>query len=83
MSLLDFTTLLGGLAVFLHGLSLTREGLQVVAGEKLRTVLFALTRNRVLGLASGAIVTAVIQSSTATTVMLVGFAGSEIGRAHV
>ncbi|BDG08997.1 Na/Pi cotransporter family protein [Anaeromyxobacter paludicola] len=78
MSLLDVSVLLGGLAVFLHGLALTREGLQIMAGEKLRTVLFALTRNRLLGLVSGAMVTTVVQSSTATTAMLVGFAGSAL-----
>ncbi len=78
MTFLDFTVLLGGLAIFLHGLSLTREGLQILAGEKLRTILFALVNNRLLGLASGALVTVIIQSSTATTVMLVGFAASSL-----
>ncbi len=78
MSFLDLTTLAGGLAIFLHGLSLTREGLQILAGEKLRTILFALVNNRVVGLLSGAVVTTLIQSSTATTVMLVGFAASSL-----
>ncbi len=78
MSFLDFATLLGGLAIFLHGLSLTREGLQILAGEKLRTVLFALSSNRFVALLSGAVVTTIIQSSTATTVMLVGFAASSL-----
>jgi phosphate:Na+ symporter len=78
MTFLDLTVLLGGLAIFLHGLGLAREGLQVLAGEKLRTTLFALSRNRVVGLASGAIVTTVVQSSTAVTVMLVGFAASSL-----
>lgn len=78
MSFLDLTVLAGGLAVFLHGLGLTREGLQVVAGDRLRTVLFALSKNRVVGLCSGALVTTIVQSSTAVTVMLVGFAASSL-----
>jgi phosphate:Na+ symporter len=78
MTFLDLTVLLGGLAIFLHGLGLAREGLQVVAGEKLRTLLFAVSRNRVVGLVSGAVVTTIVQSSTAVTVMLVGFAASSL-----
>lgn len=78
MTFLDLTTLLGGLAIFLHGLNLTREALQIIAGEKLRTILFALSRNRLVALLSGALVTMIIQSSTATTVMLVGFAASSL-----
>ncbi len=78
MTFIDFTGLLGGLAIFLHGLSLTREGLQILAGERLRTILFTLANNRLVGLVSGAVVTAIIQSSTATTVMLVGFAASSL-----
>ncbi len=78
MSFLDLTTLLGGLAIFLHGIALAREGLQIVAGEKLRTILFALSSNRVVGLLSGAVATTVVQSSTAITVMLVGFAASSL-----
>jgi phosphate:Na+ symporter len=64
--------------VFLHGLGLAREGLQIVAGDKLRTILFALSSNRVVGLVSGAVVTTIVQSSTAVTVMLVGFAASSL-----
>jgi phosphate:Na+ symporter len=78
VTFLDLTILLGGLAVFLHGLALTREGLQILAGEKLRTILFALSNNRVVALFSGALVTSIVQSSTATTVMLVGFAASSL-----
>lgn len=78
MTFLDFTVVLGGLAIFLHGLSLTKEGLQIVAGDKLRSILFALSNNRVVGLFSGAVVTSILQSSTATTVMLVGFAASAL-----
>jgi phosphate:Na+ symporter len=78
LSFLDLTVLLGGLAIFLHGLGLAREGLQIVAGDKLRTILFALASNRVVGLVSGAVVTSIVQSSTAVTVMLVGFAASSL-----
>jgi phosphate:Na+ symporter len=78
VSFLDLTILLGGLAIFLHGLGLAREGLQIVAGDKLRSILFALSSNRVVGFASGAVVTTIIQSSTAVTVMLVGFAASSL-----
>jgi phosphate:Na+ symporter len=78
VTFIDVTTLLGGLAIFLHGLALTRDGLQIIAGDKLRTILFALSNNRVVGLFSGAVVTSVLQSSTATTVMLVGFAASSL-----
>ncbi len=76
MTAVHLATVAGGLAIFLHGLGLAREGLQILAGERLRTLLFALSRNRVVGMLSGALVTSVIQSSTATTVMLVGFASS-------
>ncbi len=78
MTFLDLTVLLGGVAIFLHGLGLAREGLQIVAGDKLRSVLFALSSNRVVGLVSGALVTTIVQSSTAVTVMLVGFAASSL-----
>ncbi len=78
MTFLDLTITLGGLAIFLHGLGLARDGLQKLAGEKLRTIVGAVTKSRVLGLLSGAGVTAIIQSSTATTVMLVGFAASGV-----
>jgi phosphate:Na+ symporter len=78
MSFLDLTVLLGGVAIFLHGLALAREGLQIVAGDKLRQILFALSSNRVVGLVSGAVVTTIVQSSTAVTVMLVGFAASSL-----
>jgi phosphate:Na+ symporter len=78
MTFLDLTVLLGGLAIFLHGLGLAREGLQIVAGDKLRSILFALSSNRFVGLLSGALVTSIVQSSTAVTVMLVGFAASSL-----
>ncbi|MBR5320059.1 MAG: Na/Pi cotransporter family protein [Peptococcaceae bacterium] len=65
--------LLGGLAVFLFGMNMMSEGLQKVAGEKMRSILGLLTRNAVTGVLAGAIVTAVLQSSSATTVMAIGF----------
>ena len=78
MSFFDVTTLIGGLAIFLHGIALTREGLQVVAGEHLRTIIFALSKNRVIALFSGIFMTMVLQSSTAATVMIVGFTSSSL-----
>lgn len=65
--------LLGGLAVFLFGMNMMSEGLQKVAGEKMRYVLSLLTKNAVMGVLAGAITTAVLQSSSATTVMAIGF----------
>ncbi len=64
---------LGGLAMFLFGMKVMSEGLQKVAGEKMRHVLSAMTSNRFVGVGTGVVVTSVIQSSSATTVMLVGF----------
>ncbi len=63
----------GGLGLFLYGMKLMSEGLQKVAGNKLRAFLEKLTANRVVGTMAGAGVTAVLQSSSATTVMVVGF----------
>ena len=65
--------LLGGLAIFLFGMDQMTDGLKVVAGERLRSILGRLTSNRWAGLATGAGVTAVIQSSSVTTVLVVGF----------
>lgn len=65
--------ILGGLGLFLYGLSTLSASLQKVAGQRLRSTLKLLTSNRFLGLAVGAFITAVIQSSSATTVMVVGF----------
>lgn len=78
MSFLDLTIILGGLALFLHGLALARDGLQRLAADRLRAIITAVTRHRLAGLLSGAGVTVILQSSTATTVMLVGFAGSGV-----
>lgn len=66
-------TLLGGLAIFIYGMNLMSEGLQKTAGDRMRNVLAILTRNPVVGVLAGAMVTAVLQSSSATTVMAIGF----------
>lgn len=66
-------TLLGGLAVFIYGMNLMSDGLQKAAGDKMRNILAMLTANPVLGVIAGALVTAVLQSSSATTVMVIGF----------
>jgi len=65
--------LLGGLGMFLFGMKIMSEGLQKIAGDKMRKILAALTSNRVIGALVGIAVTAIIQSSSATTVMVVGF----------
>ena len=73
---LDWTQMLiqlaGGLALFLFGMDQMGESLKVVAGEKMRQILGKLTTNRLMGLVTGTVVTAIIQSSSVTTVMLVG-----------
>ncbi|OYT13839.1 MAG: sodium:phosphate symporter [Bacteroidetes bacterium 4572_114] len=70
--------LLGGLVLFLYGMEKMSEGLKKSAGEGMRKILSALTNNRIIGLAVGAFVTMVIQSSSATTVMLVSFAQAQL-----
>jgi len=65
--------LVGGLGLFLFGMKIMSEGLQKVAGDRMRKILAALTNNRVVGTLVGLAVTAIIQSSSATTVMVVGF----------
>lgn len=65
--------LLGGLAVFIYGMNLMSECLQKAAGEKMKSILALLTRNPVMGVIAGALTTAVLQSSSATTVMAIGF----------
>ena len=76
MSVANFISLLGGIALFLFGMSLMGEGLKKVAGNKLELILWKLTSNPLKGILLGTIVTAVIQSSSATTVMVVGFVNS-------
>ena len=65
--------LLGGLGLFIYGMKLMGEGLQKTAGHSLKTILSRLTNNRVLGLGVGTFITSIIQSSTATSVMVIGF----------
>jgi len=65
--------LLGGLALFLFGMDQMAEALKAVAGDRMRVVLASLTRNRIMGALTGAFVTAIIQSSSVTTVLVVGF----------
>ena len=67
------TTVLGGLALFIYGMGLMSEGLTQIAGARMKAVLGYVTRNRVFAILAGAGVTALIQSSSATTVMTVGF----------
>ena len=76
----NFFALLGGLALFLYGMHQMSEGLNAAAGEKMKQILERLTKNRFLGVGVGAAVTAVIQSSSATTVMVVGFVNSGLMR---
>lgn len=72
-SFLDFMMLIGALGLFLFGMKTMSEGLQKAAGNKLRSVLTAMTKNRFAGVIAGLLVTAIVQSSSATTVMLVSF----------
>ena len=87
MELQDVFLLLGGLALFLYGMNTMCANLEVAAGDRLKSVLETLTSNRLLGVLVGAGITAVIQSSSATTVMVVGFVNAgmmtlnQIGRA--
>ena len=76
MSLSNLISLFGGVALFLFGMSLMGEGLKKVAGSKLELVLYKLSSTPLKALLLGAGVTAVIQSSSATSVMLVGFVNS-------
>ncbi len=72
-SFYDFLKLLGSLALFLYGMKIMSEGLQKFAGDRLRNILTAMTTNRVTGVLTGIMITALIQSSSATTVMVVSF----------
>ena len=78
MTIANVISLLGGLAFFLFGMTLLGDGLKRVAGSKLETILSKLTSTTFFGVLLGALVTAVIQSSSATTVMVVGFVNSGI-----
>ena len=76
MELNDILLLLGGLALFLYGMQMMGNGLETAAGNKMKSILEKLTSNRIKGVVVGAAITAVIQSSSATTVMVVGFVNS-------
>ena len=78
MDIFNVLTLFGGLALFLFGMSVMGDGLEKSAGSKLKTILERLTSSPVKGFVLGLAVTAVIQSSSATTVMVVGFVNSGI-----
>lgn len=69
----DFLSLIGALGMFLYGMTLMSEGLQKVAGDKLRSILTIMTKNRFMGVLTGLLITTIIQSSSATTVMVVSF----------
>ena len=76
MQVSDILGLLGGLALFLYGMQMMSGGLEAAAGNRMKAILEKLTSNRILGVLVGAVITAVIQSSSATTVMVVGFVNS-------
>lgn len=78
MELTNVFALAGGLALFLYGMSMMSNGLELAAGDKMKEILEKLTSNRFLGVAVGALITAIIQSSSATTVMVVGFVNAEL-----
>ena len=72
-SIFDFICLLGAVCLFLYGMKVMSEGLQKVAGDRLRNILGVMTKNRITGVVTGIIITALIQSSSASTVMVVSF----------
>uniref|UniRef100_UPI00101C571A Na/Pi cotransporter family protein n=1 Tax=Massilimicrobiota timonensis TaxID=1776392 RepID=UPI00101C571A len=78
MELTNIFSLLGGLALFLYGMTMMSNGLELAAGNKMKSILEKLTTNRFLGVAVGALITAIIQSSSATTVMVVGFVNARL-----
>ena len=73
MSVMQFMTVFGGLAIFIFGMKLMSDGLHHVAGERMRSILRMFSANRFVAVVSGAMVTCVIQSSSASTVMVIGF----------
>lgn len=76
MGIKDFMALLGGLALFLYGMQMMSNGMEAVAGNRMKQILEKLTTNRFMGVLVGTVITAIIQSSSATTVMVVGFVNS-------
>ena len=80
MDIFNVFSMLGGLAMFLYGMSIMGDGLEKSAGNRLKGILETASKTSVRGLLLGAVVTAVIQSSSATTVMVVGFVNSGLMR---
>ncbi len=78
MNILEFFGLFGGLALFLHGMQMMSSGLEAAAGNRMKIILERLTANRFMGILVGALITAAVQSSSATTVMVVGFVNAGI-----
>ena len=76
MTITNFLMLLGGLGLFLYGMQMMGSGLEAAAGNRMKRILERLTSNPILGVLVGGVITAVIQSSSATTVMVVGFVNS-------
>lgn len=74
----NLLSLVGSLALFLYGMKIMSEGLEKLAGDRLRNILYSMTRNRVMGVFTGLLVTALIQSSSATTVMVVSFVNAKL-----
>lgn len=72
------STVIGGLGIFLLGMKYMSDGLQVIAGDRLRKLIGIVTTNRFLGIGVGTFVTAIIQSSSVTTVLVVGFVNSKL-----
>lgn len=72
-TIINVLSLLGSLGLFLYGMKIMSEGLEKFAGDRLRSILAAMTKNRVMGVFTGILITALIQSSSATTVMVVSF----------
>ena len=78
MNVLEFLGVFGGLALFLHAMQMMSSGLEAAAGGRMKAILERLTANRFLGVLVGALITAAVQSSSATTVMVVGFVNAGI-----
>ena len=78
MGISEMLSLCGGLALFLYGMHMMSSGLEAAAGERMKQMLEKLTSNTIMGVVIGTVITALIQSSSATTVMLVGFVNSGI-----
>lgn len=73
MDITNIFSLLGGLALFLYGMTMMSSGLEIAAGNRMKSILEKLTANRLIGVGVGALITALVQSSSATTVMVIGF----------